>query len=367
MSGSRRGTGDARGSARGGPGVGAAGAAGPADASGAGRAAGGPVAVGAASAVYGGRLPEGITDPTSGRRVSLLDWQAENRRLSWALAGFMIVLLGAIGYLIGLAVDPAAAGFFVIVAVLLAGVQSFVAYQFSDRMALAIAGARPPNATEHRYLINVTEAVAIGAGVPTPKLYVINDPSPNAFATGRDPKSGAIAVTKGLIDLLDRQELEGVIAHEIAHVKNYDIRFMSMLAATVGAIVLLRDVILRGMRFGGRSSRRSSGGGGKGQAIAYIALIALLILAPILATLLRLAVSRKREYLADATGAYITRNPEGLARALAKLRDYGGPPMQVSEGVQHMFFTNPVRRLNAAAMLATHPPIEDRIARLRRM
>ena len=195
-----------------------------------------------------------------------------------------------------------------------------------------MSGARPPNKDEHRYLVNVTEAVAIGAGVPMPKVYVIDNPAPNAFATGRDPRHGAIAVTTGLMSILDRQELEGVIAHEMAHVKNYDIRFASMLAATVGAIVLLRDVILRGMRFGGRSRRSSSSGGGTGQAVAMVLLIVLLILAPILATMVRLAVSRRREYLADATGAYITRNPDGLASALAKLRDYRGTPIEGERG-----------------------------------
>jgi len=313
------------------------------------------------------RLPDAITDPLSGRRISLLDWQAANRRASWLLAGFMVLLLGSIGYLVALAFDPGAAWTFIVIAAVLAIGQSLAAYWFSDRLALAVSGARPANKDEHRYLVNVTEAVAIGAGVPMPKIYVIDNPAPNAFATGRDPRHGAIAVTTGLMSLLDRQELEGVVAHEMAHVKNYDIRFASMLAATVGAIVLLRDVILRGLRFGGRSRRSSSSGGGRGQAIAMVLLIVLLILAPILATLVRLAVSRRREYLADATGAYITRNPDGLASALAKLRDYRGTPMQVSEGVQHMYFTNPVAKLNALSWLATHPPIDDRISRLRRM
>jgi heat shock protein HtpX len=313
------------------------------------------------------RIPDAITDPLSGRRISLLDWQASNRRASWLLAGFMVLLLGAIGYLVALAFDPGAAWTFIVIAAVLAIGQSLAAYWFSDKLALAVSGARPANKDEHRYLVNVTEAVAIGAGVPMPKIYVIDNPAPNAFATGRDPQHGAIAVTTGLMSILDRQELEGVIAHEMAHVKNYDIRFASMLAATVGAIVLLRDVILRGLRFGGRSRRSSSSGGGKGQAIAMVLLIVLLILAPILATLVRLAVSRRREYLADATGAYITRNPDGLASALAKLRDYRGAPMQVSEGVQHMYFTNPVAKLNALSWLATHPPIDDRISRLRRM
>ena len=313
------------------------------------------------------RIPDAITDPQSGRRISLLDWQAANRRASWLLAGFMVLLLGSIGYLVALAFDPGAAWTFIVIAAVLAIGQSLAAYWFSDRLALAVSGARPANKDEHRYLVNVTEAVAIGAGVPMPKIYVIDNPAPNAFATGRDPRHGAIAVTTGLMSLLDRQELEGVVAHEMAHVKNYDIRFASMLAATVGAIVLLRDVILRGLRFGGRSRRSSSSGGGRGQAIAMVLLIVLLILAPILATLVRLAVSRRREYLADATGAYITRNPDGLASALAKLRDYRGTPMQVSEGVQHMYFTNPVAKLNALSWLATHPPIDDRISRLRRM
>ena len=312
------------------------------------------------------RIPDTITDPASGRRISLLDWQAANRRASWVLAGFMVLLLAAIGYLLALALDPGAAWTFIVIAAVLAIGQSLAAYFLSDKLALAVSGARPATKDEHRYLVNVTEAVALGAGVPTPRLYVIDNPAPNAFATGRDPRHGAIAFTTGLIQLLDRQELEGVVAHEMAHVKNYDIRFASMLAATVGAIVLLRDVVLRGLGFGGRS-RRTSGGGGRGQAIAMVLLIVVLILAPILATLLRLAVSRRREYLADATGAYITRNPEGLARALQKLRDYRGTPMRVSEGVQHMYFTNPVARLNAVSWLATHPPIDDRINRLRRM
>jgi heat shock protein HtpX len=313
------------------------------------------------------RLPDTITDPATGRRISLLDWKAGNLRASWLLGGGVIVLLGGLGYLIGLALEPEAAIFFVLIAIVLAGGLSLSAYWFSDKMALAASGARAATREEHRYLVNVTEAVSLGAGIPVPRIFVIDSPAPNAFATGRDPQHGAIAVTTGLIELLDRQELEGVVAHELAHIRNYDIRFASMLAATVGAIVLLRDVILRGMRFGGVRGRGRSSGGGKGQALVYVALIVLLILAPILATLLRMAVSRRREFLADATGAYITRNPEGLARALEKLRDFSGTPLAVSEGVQHMYFVNPVMRRNAHGLFSTHPPIQDRINRLRRM
>jgi len=314
-----------------------------------------------------GRLPEAITDPHTGRKISLLDWKAANLRGSWLLGLLMVVLLGGLGGLIGYAFDPGLATIVLVIAVVFGVGQTLAAYFASDSMVLNVAGARPANEKEHRYLVNVSEAVAIGAGVPRPRVYVIDNPAPNAFATGRDPQHGTIAVTTGLLQLLDRQELEGVVAHEMAHIRNYDIRFMSMLAATVGAIVLLRDVAMRAMYFGGMGRRRGGGGGGRGQILVMILLIVLLILAPILALALRMAVSRRREYLADATGAYITRNPEGLARALEKLRDYKGAPMKVSEGVAHMFFINPKARMNAVGMFATHPPLQDRINRLRRM
>ena len=317
----------------------------------------------------GSRLPDAITDPTTGRRISLLDWKAANLRASWFLTAIMVALLGGLGWLIGYAFDPGLAGLFLAIAVVVGLAQCAAAFWASDTMVLSVAGARPATQDEHRYLVNVSEAVAIGAGVPAPRVYVIDNPAPNAFATGRDPQHGTIAVTTGLIDLLDRQELEGVVAHEMAHIRNYDVRFMSMLAATVGAIVLLRDVALRALYFGGLGRRRggSSSGGGRGQIIALALLVVLLILAPILAMALRMAVSRRREYLADATGAYVTRNPEGLASALEKMRDFRGSPMKVSDGVAHMFFTNPNARLNATGVFATHPPIQERINRLRRM
>jgi heat shock protein HtpX len=313
------------------------------------------------------RLPDVITDAATGQRISLLDWQAGNVRASWALAAMVVAVLAVIGYALAWALEPGAATFFIAIAVLLAVGLNLSAYWFSDRLALAASRARPATREEHRYLVNVTEAVAIGTGVPTPRIFVIDSPVPNAFATGRDPQHGVVAVTTGLMQLLDRQELEAVVAHELAHIRNYDIRFASMLAATVGVVVLLRDIILRSMRFGGMRGGRGRSGGGKGQGLAMLALVLLLVFAPLLMTLLRLAVSRRREFLADATGAYVTRNPEGLARALEKLRDFSGARLEVSEGVQHMFFVNPVTRFNAHGLLATHPPIQDRINRLRRM
>jgi len=313
------------------------------------------------------RLPDAITDPFTGRRLSLLDWKAHNVRASWLLTVAMVLLLAAIGWLIGYVIDPGLALAVMVLAVGVGLAQVGVAFWASDAMILSVAGARQATHEEHRYLVNVTEAVAIGAGVPRPRIYVIDSPAPNAFATGRDPRHGSVAVTTGLMQLLDRQELEGVVAHEIAHIRNYDIRFMSMLAATVGAIVMLRDVALRAFRFGGVRRRGGSSSAGKGQALMMLLLVLVLVLAPLLAAVLRMAVSRRREYLADATGAYITRNPEGLARALEKLRDYAGAPLPVSDSVAHMMFVNPTAALNATGAFATHPPLQDRIERLRRM
>lgn len=320
----------------------------------------------------GAALPNVITDGATGRRISMLDWQASNRRLSWLLGLIMAALLAAIAYLLAQVTNPASAGAFVVVAGLLGVGQTVVAYWFSDQLALGAAGARPATKDEYRYLVDVSEAVAIGAGVPTPRVYVIDSPAPNAFATGRDPQHASIAVTRGLIDMLDRQELEGVVAHEMSHVKNYDIRFMSMLAATIGVIVILRDLVLRWFQFGAfGGSGRSRGGrdrnGNRGQGIMLVLLVVLLVLGPVLAIILRLAVSRRREFLADATGAYITRNPEGLANALEKLAAYQGEELKVSEGVRHLFIVNPLARHNAVHLLATHPPIQERIDRLRRM
>ena len=315
------------------------------------------------------QAPDVITDVITGKRINLLDWKAANVRASIMLSLLMIALLVIIAYLLAQVTYPEYSLLFVGGAIIIAATQNMTAYWFGDQIALRGAAAQPANKDQHRYLINVTEAVAIGAGIPTPKIYVIDADAPNAFATGRNPEHSSIAVTTGLLALLDRQELEGVIAHELAHIKHFDVLLSSMLAATLGAILLLRDVAFRARYYGGvpRRRGRQGEGGGNAQAIMMLLLVVLLVLAPLMATLLKLAVSRKREFLADAAGAYITRNPEGLARALQKLRDYSGAPLKVSEGVEHMFFTSPKQRLNAANLFATHPPIEDRINRLQRM
>lgn len=317
--------------------------------------------------LQGMRLPREIR--VRNGRINLLQWKQQNIRATWLLCFATVAVLGLIAFLISVAISPEQAIIFTVLAIVFGAGQSIISYWFSAAISLRAARARPATLEENRYLINITEAVAMGAGVPCPEIFVIDSPAPNAFATGRNPQNGAIAITTGLMNMLDRQELEGVIAHEMAHIRNHDILISTMLAATVGAVIVLRDIVLRAMRWGGGgSSRRSSdSAGGQAQAIAYLALVILLILAPILAALLRMAVSRRREYVADAAGAYITRNPEALARALEKLRNYRGNKLEVSEGVQHMFFTNPVKHLNASRMMATHPPLEERINLLRRM
>lgn len=316
-----------------------------------------------------GRLPDSFTEPFTGRRINLLNYEAANKRGSWILAIATMAILAGSAYLLAEVTGASASVFFVGIALVVGAGQAIVGFWFSDQVALSAAGARPATADEHRYLVNVAEAVAIGAGVPVPRVYVIDSPAPNAFATGRDPQHSAIAVTTGLIKMLDRQELEGVVAHEMAHIRNYDVRFMSMLVATVGALLILRDLILRWSYYGGGSSRRtrrSSSGGGKGQAVAALILLFLVVVGPLLAMLMRFAVSRRREYLADAAAAYITRNPEGLASALEKLKSQG-ESLPVSEGVRPLFIVNPKLNLNGNGLFATHPPIDERIRRLRSM
>ncbi len=304
--------------------------------------------------------------PFANKRINLLAWKARNQRNSILLGISVFLLLAAIAYAAALALDPQRYLLFIAIAVAIAATQNVVAYWFGDQIALNVSGARPATLEENRYLVNISEAVAIGAGIPMPKLYVIDSPAPNAFATGRNPENSSVAVTSGLIAILDRQELEGVIAHELAHIKNYDVLLMSMIAATVGALVILRDVVWRS-RFYGSKRRYEGDKNANAQMIALLVLFVLLIIAPLLATLLRFAVSRKREYLADASAAYITRNPEGLANALEKIRDYTGEPLKVSEGIQHLFFSNPSKRFKSRSLFATHPPLEERIARLRSM
>jgi heat shock protein HtpX len=218
-------------------------------------------------------------------------------------------------------------------------------------------------------LVNVVSEIAIAANIPVPRIYIIDDTAPNAFATGRDPQHASVAITKGLFSKLDREELQGVMAHELSHVRNFDIRFSLMVGVLVGSIALMADLFLRFSFFGGgrRSNDRDSGGGGGIQILIFVLAILFAILAPIAARLVQLAVSRQREYLADASGVELTRNPVGLERALAKIALDPEPLKEANRATQHLYFENPVKGVSdrSSNLFSTHPPVLDRINRLR--
>lgn len=238
------------------------------------------------------------------------------------------------------------------------------AYWFSDKVAIASAGAKPADESEYRELHRIVENLSITAGLPKPRVYIIQDQAPNAFATGRDPKHAAIAVTTGLLDMLDRSELEGVIAHELSHVGNRDILVMTVAVVLVGFVSVLADIALRASLWGGGGERDKREGGA---IIAILALFAM-ILAPIAAQLIQLAISRKREFLADASGALLTRYPEGLASALEKIGSYQAPMRRASTATAHLFISNPfgahAMGRHVANLFSTHPPIQARVAAL---
>jgi len=258
--------------------------------------------------------------------------------------------------------------------------QAWWGLRAGDQAVLAAANARPvdPGTSDakERQLLNVIEEMKIASGLPMPRAYIIPDDDPNAFATGRDPQHASIAVTQGLLDKLNREELQGVIAHEMSHVRNYDIRLMTTIAALVGAVVLLSDWATRAMRFGGgvrRSKSNAKGGGGALGIVLLIVWVVGIVLAPILAQLLAMAVSRQREYLADASGAELTRNPAGLAAALKKIEMDAAPTKSIRRGTAHLCIADPLgRRLGLregfwSDLLATHPPMAARISKLMQM
>jgi heat shock protein HtpX len=241
-------------------------------------------------------------------------------------------------------------------------IYALISYFVSSKLALAVNGAKQIAKKDSPRLWRTVENLAITEGLPMPKVYLVDDPAPNAFATGRNPDHSSVAVTTGLLDILEDSELEGVIAHELGHIKNYDIRVSMMAFALVSIIGLMADVMLRLTWFRDRDD--DSGGGG--QLFFIIGLIAA-ILAPLAATLIQLAISRQREYLADATGALATRYPEGLAGALKKIGEYGSAVQRQNSSTAHLYFANPLRGTSVASLFSTHPPIADRIRRLTNM
>jgi heat shock protein HtpX len=296
---------------------------------------------------------------------------AANRRNSVLLAALVVGILGLLGLAIGLAVtgDPRAALPSTGLAVGVGLVAALVSYYAGDSLVLNASAAREVDDASAPQLLNVVRELAIAANVPMPRVYLIDDTAPNAFATGHDPGHASVAVTTGLLEKLDREELQGVIAHELSHVRNYDIRFSLLVGVLVGSIALLSDFFLRFTSWGGGRRSRDRDGGGGGQALFVLLALALAILAPLFARLVQLAVSRQREYLADASGVELTRNPYGLERALAKIASDQEVLEVANRATQHLYFTNPIRKFEArsSGLFSTHPPIVERINRLREL
>jgi heat shock protein HtpX len=245
-------------------------------------------------------------------------------------------------------------------------VYAIISYFVGSRTALAVNGAQEIQKSDNPRLWRIIENLSIADGLPMPRVFIIDDPAPNAFATGRKPDKAAVCATSGLLDIMTDTELEGVFAHELGHVKNYDIRVSMIVFALVAVVALLADIMLRFSIFGVGGNRRSRNDGQAGAWLLLIGVVAA-ILAPIIATLIQLAVSRQREYLADATGALTTRYPEGLASALGKIEKTGSVLKRQNTATAHFFFANPLKGHTLLNLFSTHPPIEDRIARLRKM
>lgn len=293
---------------------------------------------------------------------------AQNRRNSLLLIAVFLFLVVAFGYIIGFAWtgDPAGALFGLALAVVAGTVSGLITYFGGARMVLATSGAKEVSREEAPVLYNVVEEMALAGGLSVPKVYVIEDASPNAFATGRDPEHAAIAATSGLIERLERDELQGVMAHEMAHVGNLDIRYAMLVGVLVGTTVLISDFFLRSLWFGG--GRRRGDGNGQAQLIMMVVALLFAILAPIFARLLQMSISRQREYLADATAVRFTRNPAGLADALEKITTSPKPLRTANRATSHLYIANPLKKRESAKRLfSTHPPPEERIRRLRAM
>ena len=292
----------------------------------------------------------------------MYDEIASNRRKTWAILVIFLIIIAVLGYFLGVMWGNPYFG--VAVATLMGMGFSLISYFKGDKVVLALAGAKPVKKRDHPYLVNTVEGLAIAAGIPKPHIYVMQEDAINAFATGRSPEHAAITVTTGALKNFNRQELEGVLAHEMAHIKNYDIRVMMLTVMMVGITVLISDMILRSMFFGRRSRKSDS----KAGLILLVIGVVLAILAPVIAQLMKLAVSRQREFLADASGAHLTRYPQGLADALKKIAKDSAPQMKsANKATAHLFISNPFKKKKLSAWFATHPPVQDRIRRLEKM
>ncbi|HEV2412273.1 MAG TPA: M48 family metalloprotease [Candidatus Saccharimonadales bacterium] len=282
---------------------------------------------------------------------------ASNKRRTIYLMIFFVALITGLAYLASLYFGNVN---ITIIAIVAALIYAVVQYFLAAKLALAVNGAKEIQRSDNPDLFNIVQNLSIADGLPMPKVYIMDDPSPNAFATGRDPDHAAVAVTSGLLEIMNKTELEGVLAHEMSHVKNYDIRVMMIVVGLAGAVGFIADIVLRFMWFGGDDRDEQS-------PLVMIAAIVAAIIAPLVAMLVQLAISRRREYLADSSGALLTRYPQGLENALIKIRDHGAPMRTQNTATAHLFFANPLRGSSFLGLMSTHPPIDDRIAKLRKM
>lgn len=279
-----------------------------------------------------------------------------NKRKTYLIMFVFLLFVGGLAYLFSLYVGKPSILPFVLVGAIIYAV---ISYYSGSRMSLAVNGAKEVEKKDNPRLYRIVENLAITDGLPTPKVYIIEDPAPNAFATGRDPAHSSVCVTQGLLDIMDDKELQGVLAHEMGHVKNYDIRVAMTAFALVAVIAILADIMLRMAWFRDNDNDNNQ--------VFFLIGIAAAIIAPLIATLIQLSVSRKREYLADATGALTTRYPEGLASALAKIKQTGSVMKRQNTSTSHFFFANPLKNHSISNLFSTHPPIDERIRRLQDM
>jgi len=292
-------------------------------------------------------------------KISFFDQIARNKRKSIILTIFIVALVVGLVYAISYLLLP---GFAILLAAIVAVVmivQAYVSIMYGDKIVLSATNAKPADPVEHVYLINTVEGLSLAAGIPPPKVYVVEDNEINAFACGRNPQHAAIAVTTGALKNLNRTELEGVVGHEISHIASYDVRFMTLVAVLVGMVAILSYMLLRSYRYGAREEK------GKGGLLIVVGLI-LAIFAPVVSRLVQASVSRRREFAADASSAQLTRYPEGLASALEKIKNINSGKMNVSESISHLFIADP-NRTPLDELYATHPPLDDRIKALRAM
>jgi len=296
--------------------------------------------------------------------MSLYENISSNKRKSILLIILFFIIVASLGYILGFYIGAPVTG--LLIAFIFSAVMVLISYYSGDELILKMSHAVPSDKKTYPHLVNTVEGLAIAAGIQTPKIYIINDSAINAFATGRNPNHASVTVTTGAIERLKRDELEGVIAHELAHIRNYDIRMMMLVAVLVGIIALLSDLFLRTMIYG-RRDKQIRGTGRPFGAILFLVGFILALLAPLIAQLIKLAVSRQREFLADADGALLSRNPQGLANALKKIRDDKEPLVEAAnKATAHLFIENPLRtfkgRINS--LFSTHPEIDERIKRL---